>query len=87
MDGIDEAYFRFLRLGCHDQKLSCRVDDFDFANNCRCIGCYKESSKVVDDQLVSPLKSSGSEGSIGKNVHTPLGPKLVRTRSDNSDTA
>lgn len=81
------AHLGLLRLGRHDEQLGGGMYDLDLADDSRGIGCDKESSEVVDDQLVPSFETFSSHPERHGSVHAPFGPKLVRTRSDNSDTA
>jgi hypothetical protein len=62
--------------------------DLDFADYSGSIGSHEESAQVVDDEFISTwMPSTIFLLAEKKEGHVPLGPKLVLTRFDSSETA
>lgn len=63
------------------------MNDLDLANDSSCIGCHEKPSQMVYQELVPAYGTMRRVYRINPLKDAPFGPKLVRTRSDNSETA
>lgn len=81
------AHLRLLRLRRHDQQLRRRVHDLDLADDGRRVGRDEQPAEVVHHELVASCNSVEYARDRTRSRNAPLGPKLVRTRSESSETA
>lgn len=62
--------------------------DFDFFDDGCSIGRDEQSTQVIDQEFITAfIAIQWDEGEKPPRYDAPFGPKLVRTRSDSSETA
>ena len=64
------------------------MHDFDLFDDGRRIGGDEQSTQVIDQEFITTfIAIQCDEGGQPPSSNEPFGPKLVRTRSDSSETA